>query len=612
MEGTLIALEGTDDDVASRQALTLAQQLRTMGYLVELLEFPRSNLPSGYFAKQYQAGLYGSPHKVGPYSASLMYAYDRYDAAPTIRTALAEGKVIIVRHYTTQTMAEFGRTFEKSEERKGFFLWLDSMEYQMMNLPRPTKHIFLNVPITDDKTSTAAVYHDICQLFPKDCWWLETVRNNQPLSEQTLQTLILNKVLPHLPSLPTEDIVSEEELQAVLTSETRSVLSQSSDFSADQPLVLEMSLLMATTLLAYTGISASLSPAYKKQPYFPPGLDKDMKDTYGQHMDRIVELHAKMRAELTQSQSEVDIQVLDAVVPVAQIVSLSLPADMETLEKVIAVLGGMTDDSEALKIRQELTAMIAKVNPGHLTQAKSSKKAHSRHATTAIIPATIHSVSEHIASHYAASQSPKLTLTDVAPRNELDLVADILYARTSLPVLDIKQQISTMPYADKAAILTEYVGVVGIESHDDSVLESVLYSWDIMSDFETFQAFLENGTYHTLQRQMLTPRYGFDVPPAIESLGLLDDYEECFSISLTLHSLLQQAANGTTAQYAMLRGHKLRWKTTFTALQAVTMNRLTATAKVPASQQTLMSEMTTLLAERHPIVTAATQLAGTN
>lgn len=225
MTGTFLVIEGTDGSGKGTQFQILADRLRADGYDVETFDFPQYDQPSSYFVREYLNGHYGTAEDVGPYTGSLFYALDRFEAAPKIRQALEQGKVVLANRFTGSNMAHQGTKFNHPEERHGYFIWLDNLEFEVLKVPRPTKSIVLRVPaeiaqqLVDQKEARSYtdkkrdiheadlshlqravdVYDDMCQLFPKDFQRIDCVRNNQLMSIDQVSDLLWNTIQPLLP-----------------------------------------------------------------------------------------------------------------------------------------------------------------------------------------------------------------------------------------------------------------------------------------------------------------------------------------------------------------------------------------------------------------------------
>ncbi|HSX36281.1 MAG TPA: FAD-dependent thymidylate synthase [Patescibacteria group bacterium] len=227
-QGTFIVIEGTDGSGKGTQFKLLSERLMQAGYQVATFDFPQYDLPSSYFVKRYLNGDYGSAEEVGPYTASLFYALDRYEAAPKIRQALAEGKIVLANRFTGSNMAHQGTKFNNPEERRGYYIWLDNLEFEMLHIPRPTMSFVLRVPaeisqqLVDQKTERSYtdkkrdlheadlshlqravdVFDDLTQLFPKDFQRIDCVRDNKLLDIETVQAILWGKISPMLPPPP--------------------------------------------------------------------------------------------------------------------------------------------------------------------------------------------------------------------------------------------------------------------------------------------------------------------------------------------------------------------------------------------------------------------------
>jgi thymidylate kinase/thymidylate synthase ThyX len=224
--GTFIVIEGTDGSGKGTQCQLLIERLRSEGYDVATFDFPQYAKPSSYFVKEYLNGTYGSADEVGPYTASLFFSLDRYEAAADIRAALDAGKVVIANRYTGSNMAHQGTKFEHHDQRRGYFIWLDNLEFQMLGIPRPDISVVLRVPaeiaqqMVDQKGEriytnkkrdiheadlshlqrSVEVYDDLCHLFPKDFTRIDCVRGGELLPIDEVGKLIWQKLTPLLPT----------------------------------------------------------------------------------------------------------------------------------------------------------------------------------------------------------------------------------------------------------------------------------------------------------------------------------------------------------------------------------------------------------------------------
>lgn len=224
--GTFIVIEGTDGSGKGTQFDLLAKRLTSEGHEVVAFDFPQYDQPSSYFVREYLNGNYGGANDVGPYTSSLFYALDRFQASFAIKKALDEGKIVLSNRFTGSSMAHQGTKFANPEQRRGYFIWLDNLEFEMLKIPRPDRSFVLRVPaetaqqLVDQKGEreytnkkrdiheadlnhlklSVEVYDDMCKLFPKDFVRMDCTRSGELLSIETINDMLYQAINPLLPA----------------------------------------------------------------------------------------------------------------------------------------------------------------------------------------------------------------------------------------------------------------------------------------------------------------------------------------------------------------------------------------------------------------------------
>ena len=159
--GKLIVIEGTDCSGKEMQTNLLTERLESEGYSVAKLSFPMYDTPTG---KIIGACLLGKPHmcdellkeahglfpegggNIDPIVAILLYAADRRYNLPKILEALNNNDVLIIDRYVPSNMAHRGGLTEDKLERRFYYDFIEKLEYDTNNMPRPDKTIFLYMP----------------------------------------------------------------------------------------------------------------------------------------------------------------------------------------------------------------------------------------------------------------------------------------------------------------------------------------------------------------------------------------------------------------------------------------------------------------------------------
>ena len=359
--------------------------------------------------------------------------------------------------------------------------------------------------------------------------------------------------------------------------------------------------------------------------HMPSALDKKTKQQFKKSMDTIFDLYSDMVHKLTDyvrehsdvPQAERDAafngatraQACDAVrfvLPVATTSTVGIFASGQALESLIMHL---QSDAlpEAQKTGDRLLEEARKVVPMFLERADKPERGGALIAYRANTQQAVAKLAQDsLPANHAVDSGNPATLVDFWPRNELDVVADMLYEHSSLPLTEIRQEVASWPYAKKQAVFNTYMGERLNRRHRPGrAIEKVHYNWDIVCDYGIFRDLQRHRMVDDLEWQQLTPRYGYEVPQLIEDAGLSDQFEQCFDISLELYSKLQAAGYALEAQYATLLGHRMRWKITYNAREAFHFHELRTSPQGHPGYRKLVQQMHEKVAEVHPMMAGA-------
>jgi len=264
----------------------------------------------------------------------------------------------------------------------------------------------------------------------------------------------------------------------------------------------------------------------------------------------------------------------------------------------------MSDElKEARDVGQQLLDEARKVLPTFLERADKPTRGG---ATIAYRANTHHAVKEkatELLSQQYGQYEDKVRLSNVWPRNELDLVPDMLYEHSHLSLLEIQQEVSKWDYSKKSSVFSAYMGERLNRRHKPGrAIENAHYSWDLVCDYGIFRDLQRHRMVDDLAWQVLTPRYGYEIPDLVEEAELTDLFEDCFDISLRLHSVLQAESSEVDAQYAVLLGHRMRWKMTFNAREAFHFNELRTSPQGHPGYRKLVLDMHEKLSLVHPML----------
>jgi dTMP kinase len=675
--GVFLAIEGSDGSGKGTQFKKLSERLIAEGYDVATFDFPQYEQPSSYFVREYLNGKYGSANDVGPYTSSLFYALDRFEAAPRIREALAQGKVVLSNRFVGSNMAHQGTKFQHAEERRGFFIWLDNLEFEMLRIPRPTTSFVLRVPaeiaqqlvgqkdkrIYTDKThdvheadinhlkKAETVYDDLCQLFPKDFARIDCTRGDTLLGVDVIHDILWQKIEPMLPakrrkkkSAPTEVSLPVPVLSAPAPSKAPDEPPASAPSKPPLPTahlegmhlaLRDVSILTAkklergrlasyvelpSHLIAYDQKDGNGDYRYYVPHYFEPAL----QEKYRAHLDQIFNLYGEMVRSLCEYlekesgvpqndrdenwRSGIRLQALDAVrgvLPAAATTTVGVYGSALALESLVHNL--LSDPlPEAYETAKALLIEARHHAPAFMEGTDLAGDVSYR-TTAAKKLSTL--ARQHLPVQYA-NPSTGVHLADVWPRNEFDLLPDMLYPHSNLSVADLREAVAAWSYSQKIDVFDAYIGDRAHRNQRPGrALEKAHYSWDLVCDFDTFRDLQRHRMVDGLEWQELTPRYGYAMPSVIEQADLVDQYESCFDLSLRLHSLLQEMGYTHESQYATLQGHKMRWKVTYNAREAFQLHEIRTSPHNKPEVRALVQAMHEKLSQVHPLLGEAMKFA---
>lgn len=140
----LIVIDGLDGCGKSTQLDLLKEKITGAHFIT----FPYYNTNSGKIVTDYLNGVFNENNpEISAYSASAMYAVDRYTSYKTHWEELYKsGSPVISARYVTSNAIYQMTKLDKSEWDK-YLDWLYDFEYVKLGIPKPDKTIFLDMPI---------------------------------------------------------------------------------------------------------------------------------------------------------------------------------------------------------------------------------------------------------------------------------------------------------------------------------------------------------------------------------------------------------------------------------------------------------------------------------
>ena len=354
----------------------------------------------------------------------------------------------------------------------------------------------------------------------------------------------------------------------------------------------------------------------------PESLNGDLKAKYISFMDKIFDNYSVIVKKLTDHvrnnskvpDEERDIawkgatkaQACDAarnLLPVATLSTVGIYISGQSLESLIYHL--WSDELPEANIKgDQILKEARKVIPMFLERADKPERGGAFVAYRAENMKNIKKLAKELLPEtFSAGEYREVTLNNYFPKNELDLAADMLYSESDRSLEEIKNIVDELPYDKKIKIFNTYIGERLNRRHRPGrALEKAYYSYDIVCDFGIFRDLQRHRMVSDLDWQTLSPRFGYSVPELIEEAGLVDLFEDCFVLSLSLYSEMLADGKETEAQYATLMGHRMRWKITYNAREAMHFHELRTAPQGHPEYRRIVKIMHDELAKVHPIL----------
>lgn len=159
MRGKLIVIEGTDCSGKETQTKKLVERLKENNIQIENYSFPAYDTPTGkivggpYLGKSYicEGWFPEGASNVDPKVASLYYAADRKYNIGKINELLEKGINVILDRYVYSNMAHQGGKILDDEKRIEMYNFIETLEFNLLELPQVDIAIFLHMPLNCSK-----------------------------------------------------------------------------------------------------------------------------------------------------------------------------------------------------------------------------------------------------------------------------------------------------------------------------------------------------------------------------------------------------------------------------------------------------------------------------
>jgi thymidylate synthase ThyX len=355
--------------------------------------------------------------------------------------------------------------------------------------------------------------------------------------------------------------------------------------------------------------------------YTPTNLSPQAKKRYETTHDQIFEVYSGMVRKLTDHVRQINpepndkkekiawrgatkAQACDAIRPVLPVSTKSTVGIFESAQAVESLIMHLLSDElpEARLTGQRILEQARKVIPAFLERADKPERGGATTAYLANKRKTMAKIANKLPPTNEIADEATVLL-DYWPKDELEIVGDLLFEESNLPTPGLKKATSDLTEKQKQQILRDYMGERLNRRHRPGrAMEIPHYKWEVVADYGTFRDLQRHRVIDALEWQRLTTVNGYEIPKLVEEAGLTDEFKECFKLSEKLVGYLIKAGYVNEAQYATLFGHRMRYRFMLNARAAFHFIELRSSPQGHPGYRKIVGQMHELLSGVHPTI----------
>lgn len=188
-------------------------------------------------------------------------------------------------------------------------------------------------------------------------------------------------------------------------------------------------------------------------------------------------------------------------------------------------------------------------------------------------------------------------------------VSSLLYEHSDAPYEEIERRVRAMGRGEKSRMVSELAALRGNRRHrPPRALESVWYSFDIVSDFGAFRD-LHRHRVLTMHRQLLGSDLGYCVPRGIKEAGAERRFRECMRNTASVHARLKKRMP-EQAQYVVNLAFNYRYMIRMNLREAVHLVELRTSQQGHEDYRRVAAAMHAHIRRVHPSLAPVIRFAG--
>ena len=360
--------------------------------------------------------------------------------------------------------------------------------------------------------------------------------------------------------------------------------------------------------------------------YTPLNLDRKTTVEYKKTLDQVFTLYSKMVRRLTDYvraktgepndprekmawTGATRAQACDAIRPVLPIATKSTVGIFVSAQALESLIMNLLAEEliEPRAIGQQILEEARKVIPSFLERADKPDRGGATTAYWANTKSELGSIAkEHLDSKSNVSKKESVELLDFWPKHEADLLPHLLFAESNLSTPELTKQVSKLSKKQKDEIFRTYLGRRLNRRHKPGrAFELAHYLFEVVADYGTFRDLQRHRVVDGWEWQKLGIDYGYEIPELVKEAKLEADFKKCFVLSEKLFEQMVRTGYGAEAQYAILFGHRVRYKFMLNARAAFHFIELRSSPQGHPGYRRVVNKMHELIAKVHPHIAEA-------
>ena len=154
-----IVIDWVDASWKTTQLKLLTEYLDKIWKTYDIYDFPQYDKKSSFMVKEYLSGNLWNLDKITAKQASILFAVDRFYVKNDILNSMQEKDFVLSNRYTTSNIVHQATKVQKAEQQKEIIDFIENLEYDILQLPKPDKVLFLDMHI------------DIAWKLNNERWW---------------------------------------------------------------------------------------------------------------------------------------------------------------------------------------------------------------------------------------------------------------------------------------------------------------------------------------------------------------------------------------------------------------------------------------------------------